>query len=98
MASSEMRGILRVHAGFIDILAKDKSGRCVVIELKAGDAKPDAIAQILLYMSCVADDKNGQARGILIASDFVPRVRLAARAVPTLALQKYRFNFSFEIL
>jgi hypothetical protein len=86
----------KVHAGFIDILAKDKSDGWVVIELKAGDAKPESIAQILSYMSCVAEEKNGQARGILIASDFVPRVRLAARAVPTLALQRYRFNFSFE--
>jgi hypothetical protein len=86
----------QVEAGFIDILARDKSGQWVVIELKAGDARPDAVAQILSYMSCIADLKKAPTRGILIAADFVPRVRLAARAVPNLALQKYRFNFSFE--
>jgi len=85
-----------VEAGFIDILARDKAGRWVVIELKAGDAKADSVAQILSYMSCVAEEKKGETRGILIASDFVPRVRWAVRSVPTLALQKYRFSFAFE--
>lgn len=88
----------KVDAGYIDILARDKTGAWVVIELKAIDAKPDSIAQILSYMSCIADEKKVATRGILVASDFVPRVRWAARSVPTLALQKYRFSFAFEKL
>jgi hypothetical protein len=87
----------QVESGFIDILARDKSGRWVVIELKAGTAKPESIAQILGYMACLSDVKNkAETRGILIAADFVPRVRHAARAVSSLELQKYRYNFSFE--
>ena len=86
-----------VEAGFIDILARDKAGRWVVIELKAGDAKADAIAQILSYITSVSEEKkSSDVRGILVASDFIPRVRLAARAVPSLSLQKYRFNFQFD--
>jgi hypothetical protein len=86
----------KVEAGYIDILAKDKNGGWVVIELKAGDAKPDSVAQVLSYMSCIAEDKKAQTRGILIAADFVPRVRWAVKSVPTLMLQKYRFNFAFD--
>ena len=86
----------KVDAGYIDILARDKSGNWVVIELKAGDAKPDSIAQVLSYMSCIAEEKREPTRGILIASDFVPRVRWAVRSVPTLALRKYAFSFVFD--
>lgn len=86
----------QVDAGFVDILARDKSGCWVVIELKAGEAKPDAIAQILAYMACIAELKQADVRGILIAAEFHKRVRFAARAVPTLSLQKYRYNFSFD--
>jgi RecB family endonuclease NucS len=88
----------RVEAGYIDILARDKNGAWVVIELKAGDAKPDSVAQILSYMSCIAEEKKGPTRGILIASDFVPRVRWAVRSVSAMSLQKYRFNFAFDKL
>jgi RecB family endonuclease NucS len=46
----------------------------VVIELKAGNASPDAIAQILAYMSAVAEADQKPVRGILIAGDFHKRV------------------------
>lgn len=40
---------LRVEAGFIDILGRDRDGNAVVIELKAGTSKPESVAQILAY-------------------------------------------------
>jgi RecB family endonuclease NucS len=40
----------KVAAGFIDIMAEDKQGATVVIELKAGIADYNAVAQLLSYM------------------------------------------------
>ena len=87
---------LRVESGFIDILAIDKDGVWTVVELKAGKARPDVIAQILGYMGCIDTERDGQVRGILVAADFDPRVVFAADAVPNLSLKKYRYRFDFE--
>jgi RecB family endonuclease NucS len=62
------------EAGRIDITAEDAKGSTVVIELKAGTAKPDAVAQILAYMATVAEPSNHPVRGILVAGDFHKRV------------------------
>jgi len=86
----------KVEAGFIDILARDRQGQAVVIELKAGVSKPEAIAQILAYMGCIADQENGPVRGILIAAEHHPRVILAARAIPNLELRRYSYRFEFS--
>jgi hypothetical protein len=84
------------EAGRVDITAKDKDGIIVVIELKAGTASPDAIAQVLAYMSAIKEIEKKDVRGILVAGDFSQRVILAARAVKNLELKKYSFQFSFE--
>src|SRR3990167_8763070 len=84
-----------VEAGRIDILAKDSKGQLVVIDLKAGPSKPDAIAQVLAYMACVRTDPTQKARGILIAASHPTRVELAAKEIPSLELKTYRFNFQF---
>jgi endonuclease len=86
----------RVEAGLIDILAKDTLGRWVVIELKADVARPAAITQLLAYMGCVASERSGDVRGILVASDFDRKINLAVRTVPTVSLKRYRFQFSFD--
>jgi hypothetical protein len=86
----------KVEAGFIDILARDSLGQLTVIELKADLAKPDAVAQILAYMGCLAAETGEQVRGILVAGDHHARVTFAADAVPNLTLKKYRFQFVFE--
>ena len=80
----------------IDITAKDKQETIVVIELKAGTAGPDSIAQVLAYMSSIHDVDKKPVRGILVAGDFHSRVKFAARAVPNLELKQYSFKFSFE--
>lgn len=83
-------------AGRIDITAVDKNGQLVVIELKAGLAQPDAIAQVLAYMSSIAESDHKAVRGMLVAGDFHKRVVLAARAVSNLELKRYSYRFSFE--
>lgn len=85
-------------AGRIDITAQDKNGNKVIIELKAVDAKPDVIAQTLAYMEAVKTEDNCNVRGIIVASGFSDRVKLAARQIPILKLIKYKFQFSFDII
>jgi RecB family endonuclease NucS len=84
------------EAGRIDITAADDSGTVVVIELKAGTATPDAVAQILAYMGTVVESENREVRGILVAGDFHKRVVLASRAIPNLTLRRYSFQFRFD--
>lgn len=85
----------KTDAGWLDITAKDLKGNVVVIELKAGPASPDVIAQVLAYMGAVAETDKKPVRGILVAGDFHKRVVWAARAVPNLELKKYSFQFTF---
>lgn len=86
----------RVEGGFIDILARDSRGVLTVIELKAETARPESVAQLLAYMSSIADETRETVRGILVAGDHHPRVKLAARAVSNFELRKYRYRFEFE--
>jgi endonuclease len=83
-------------AGRIDITAQDREGTVVVIELKAGVAKPGALTQVLAYMAAVAEEDKKPVRGMLVASGFDTKVCFGARAVPNVQLRQYRFKFTFE--
>jgi RecB family endonuclease NucS len=87
----------KVESGYIDILAVDRNGSAVVIELKAGEANRDAIGQILAYMGDLRRDAK-MIRGILVAGDFNSRLIAAASVVPNIELRKYGFKFSFELV
>ena len=86
---------LETDAGKIDITAEDEKGTTVVVELKAGTAPPESVAQILGYMGSL-QEKGQSVRGILVAGDFHRRVIFAVRAVQNLKLMKYSFRFSFS--
>jgi endonuclease len=86
-----------VESGFIDILAQDQSGALVVIELKSGTAKREAIGQITGYMGdLMAEEPDTQVRGILVAAEFDKSCQSGVRAIPSLKLNRYRFSFTFE--
>lgn len=87
---------VHIPAGIADIVAVDSVGRIVVIELKAGIAQVDSIAQLLAYMGTVANPEGRDVRGVLIAHDFAPRVRHAVSAVPNVSLRSYRIRFTFS--
>ena len=87
----------QTDAGRIDILATDNAGGIVIIELKAGTAKPDALTQLLAYMGTV-DSGDKPVRGILIAGDFHQRVIHAVQAITNVQLIRYKFSFTFEIV
>lgn len=83
-------------AGRVDIVARDSNDMTVVIELKAGMAAPEALTQLLAYMGSISKQDGKSVRGILIASDFHPRILFAVQAVPNVQLRRYRFKFAFE--
>jgi endonuclease len=86
-----------VESGFIDILAQDQTGALVVIELKSGTAKREAIGQIVGYMGdLMQEEPSAPVRGILVAADFDKSCQSGVRAIPTLKLKRYRFSFTFE--
>lgn len=82
-------------AGRADIVATDSEGSIVVIELKAGRAEPDSIAQLLAYMGTIENPEGRPIRGILVANDFHTRVQYAAKAVPNVDLRSYSYKVSF---
>jgi len=86
-----------VESGFIDILAEDQDGSLVVIELKSGEAPDSAITQVLSYVGSLQADAAKPVRGVLIAREFSPRVRLAARAAG-IQLVKYGYDFTFHVV
>lgn len=86
-----------VASGFIDITAKDTKGAIVVIELKAGAAKREAIGQILSYMGDMAEEEPEESvRGILVAADFNHNAKAAARLIPSLSLRSYSIRLDFQ--
>jgi transposase-like protein len=86
----------QTDAGNIDITAEDSSGATVVIELKAGEAQPEALTQLLAYMGAL--DQDRPVRGILIAGDFHQRLTHAAKVVPNVVLRRYSHKFTFDPL
>jgi RecB family endonuclease NucS len=83
-------------SGRTDILAIDANKRIVVIELKAGQADREVVAQILSYMGDLQAETREPVRGIVIAHDFTPRAIAASKPVPSIELRKYEFNFLFK--
>jgi len=84
------------EAGRIDITTQDADGTIVVIELKAGTAKSDVIAQTLSYMTALKREGHKSVKGIIIANSFQDRVKLAAEQIENLELIEYSFQFSFK--
>jgi hypothetical protein len=84
--------------GYIDILAKDREGRLVVIELKLSRGRNRTIGQLLYYMGWV--DKhlgNGTpCRGIIIAREITEDLLVATRRVPGVSLYRYRVTMAIE--
>ena len=97
-SSEESTGVeFPVDGGRIDLLAVDRTGKYVVIELKLSQGRNKTLGQILYYMAWV--DKtlgNGPCRGYIIASDIGDDLALAVALVPRVSVAKYRMSFSIE--
>ncbi|MHA3046093.1 endonuclease NucS domain-containing protein [Riemerella anatipestifer] len=87
----------KTNAGVIDLLAKDKNGNYVVIELKASKGKDAVIGQILGYIGALTKELEiDNIRGIIVASDFEDRLKYAVSAINNLSLIKYTLTFDFS--
>lgn len=86
-----------VDGGRIDLLAIDKLGKFVVIELKLSQGRNKALGQLLYYMGWV-DQKlgGGPCRGIVIASEIADELVVAISRTPGVSLSRYRMKFSIE--
>jgi hypothetical protein len=85
-----------IGVGRIDILARAHDGQTVIIELKVGDARDSAIAQVAKYIGWYLRAETRPPRAILIAGSFPETVRYAAVAIPALRLVTYRVSFAFS--
>lgn len=87
-----------VTTGRIDILARDASGRFVVIELKAGRCPSSAIEQALGYAQAIHEEHDVPVRVILIAAEFSERTRAAAKRIVDFSLFTYQFSMKFDLV
>lgn len=87
-----------VPTGRIDILARDRDGHLVVIELKAGLCPSDAIEQALGYSEDIARETGQPCRTMIVAGRFSDRTRTAARRIPGLMLAAYRQRLHFAAI
>ncbi len=88
-----------IEGGFIDMLAVDREGRFVVIELKVGRGRNKTVGQLLYYMAWV--DKNlgkGSCRGMIIAKDISDDLMLAVQRAPGVSVLRYRLAVSVELV
>jgi len=97
-ASPESKGIeFPVDGGRIDLLAVDRNGKYVVIELKLSQGCNKTLGQILYYMGWVDQHLgNGPCRGFIIASEITEDLSIAVARVPGVSLAKYRMSFAIE--
>ncbi|MFH0835990.1 MAG: endonuclease NucS domain-containing protein, partial [Candidatus Micrarchaeota archaeon] len=65
----------RLPKGAIDILAEDKAGNLVVIELKRRDAGLDAVTQLKRYVEELQKRKGRRVRGILCSPNITPNAK-----------------------
>ena len=86
--------------GTLDILAQDRNGNFVVIELKKDKGRSTVIGQILAYIGWVKENlaTNGQTvRGIVVVSSAHPALLAAQREVADrVTIKYYRVSLSFS--
>ncbi|MFQ6126218.1 MAG: endonuclease NucS domain-containing protein [Candidatus Heimdallarchaeota archaeon] len=88
-------------AGIPDLICKDKDGKYVVIEFKAGEAKYDALGQLVSYKGAVNKKIDGEVRGIIVASSFDPKILFGAEIIDSKGtklaeFKKYSLQFELE--
>jgi len=86
-----------VSVGSIDIVAEDKRGLPVVLEVKV-KADDSAIGQLLGYLQAYEEEINaGNVRGLIVAESFTERCKKAAKRVG-IDLYQCRKIFKFSKL
>ena len=84
---------------FIDILAIDKGGALVVIELKVSRGYDRVVGQLLRYMEWIQRHQaaSGQSvRGVIVAKSVSKDLRLACARVRGVSLYEYDLNVALR--
>src|ERR1035437_4359958 len=100
-ASEERNGIeFPVDGGRIDLLAVDRNGKFVAIELKLSQGRNKSLGQLLYYSMGWVDRHLGEGpcRGFIIASDITEELSIAVARVPGVRLANYRMSFAVELM
>lgn len=83
--------------GPIDILAKDKDGNYVVIELKKGWSSDRVFGQIARYIGWIKENLSPEVRGIIVGSPIEDKLLYSKRGLNNVERVKLiQFNFSFK--
>jgi RecB family endonuclease NucS len=87
-----------VGGRFINILALDRHGRYVVIELKVSRGYDRVVGQLLRYMGWVEQnmETSQPARGIIVANEITADLKLACSRVPDVRLIEYEISFKLR--
>lgn len=83
----------------IDILAQDKNGALVVIELKVARSYDRVVGQILNYVSWVKEnlaDPGQKVRGIIIGRKITEDLQLACLFISDLTLMEYELSVTLK--
>ena len=76
--------------GVADIIAEDKSGRIVIVEVKRRKAGLDAVSQLHRYKEQLRKQKDREVRGMLLAPDITSN---AIDLLHGYGLEFYRLDF-----
>jgi len=92
----DIRGIEFPAGGrFIDLLAVDRAGGYVVIELKVSKGYDRVVGQLLRYMAWIKEDlaePNQAVRGMIVARSISDDLRLASSLAPGIDLFEYELR------
>jgi endonuclease NucS-like protein len=87
----------RIDDGRIDLLAIDRDGKYVVIELKLSRGRNKTLGQLLYYMGWVDQHLgNGPCRGVIIANEIPDDLKVAVSRAPGVFIARYMMSFSVE--
>lgn len=84
---------------FIDILAVDKDGGYVVVELKVSRGYDRVVGQLLRYVNWIKRhhaEPGQNVRGIIVAKDIGEDLRLACAELPGVTLYEYTLSVSVQ--
>lgn len=83
----------------IDILAVDKTGGFVVLELKVEKGYDRVVGQLLRYMNWVRRelaDRGQRVRGIIVCRTMSEDLRLACASIPDVELFEYKLSVTVK--
>jgi endonuclease len=87
-----------VGGRYIDLLATDRNGDFVVVELKVSRGHERTIGQLLRYMGWVQKNlaAGKSVKGIIVASAITDDLQLAASQIPDVRLFEYEIAFKLR--